>query len=131
MSGFKETEFEKYSEEARNKWGSTEAYEEYAKKTKNYPKDKWKNLAAEMDSIMAEFSLCMKDGFDPSSPEAQALVAKLKNHVSDNYYNCTDDILSGLGQMYVADERFKNNIDKHACGTAKFISDAIATFCGK
>ena len=67
----------------------------------------------------------MKSGTEPSSTEAQALVKKLQDYITENYYTCTDEILKGLGQMYVADERFKNNIDKYAAGTAEFVSEAI------
>ena len=73
----------------------------------------------------------MKKGNTPDAEEAQALVKKLQNHITENYYTCTNEILFGLGQMYVADERFKNNIDKHGDGTAAYVSEAIACFCKK
>ena len=73
----------------------------------------------------------MKDGNTADSEEAQTLVRELQNYITENYYTCTGEILAGLGQKYVADERFKNNIDKHAIGTATFVSAAIATYCGK
>jgi hypothetical protein len=63
------------------------------------------------------------------SAEAQALVTKLQAHITANYYTCTDEILAGLGKMYVADERFKKNIDKHCEGTAEFAADAIVVYC--
>ena len=63
--------------------------------------------------------------------KAQNLVKKLQNHITENYYTCTNEILFGLGQMYVADERFKNNIDKHADGTAAYVKDAIIHYCNK
>ena len=115
--------------EVIEKWGETPAYKEYAEKTKNYSKQKWNDLAEGMDHIMAEFALCMKNGETPDSIEAQKLVKVLKNYITENYYLCTNEILSGLGQMYVADERFKNNIDKHAEGTAKFICEAVRDYC--
>ena len=65
----------------------------------------------------------------PSSSEAQALVKKLQEHITTYYYTCTDEILSGLGKMYVGDERFKKNIDKHGEGTAEFVSLAIEIYC--
>ena len=58
----------------------------------------------------------------------QDLVKKLQNHITENYYKCTKEILFRLGQMYVADERFKNNIDKHSDGTAAFVCDAIQVY---
>ena len=84
-----------------------------------------------MNDILAEFASCMKSGDEPESTKAQNLVKMLQNHITQNYYLCTNEILAGLGQMYVADERFKKNIDKHGDGTAVFIRDAIDVYCGK
>lgn len=75
---------------------------------------------------MSEFSDCMTNGFSSASPETLALVGKLQAHISENYYTCTNDILAGLVQMYICDERFKNNIDKKSSVTAQFISAAIS-----
>lgn len=131
MKAFDNSQFEAYKEEAKERWGSTDAYKEHVEKTKNYGKDKWNNLAADMDHIMADFAGCMKEGCEPDSEEAQALVKKLQNHITEGYYNCTNEILAGLGQMYICDERFKTNIDKHGDGTADFISQAIGMFTKK
>ncbi len=129
MRAFDNSEFEKYKAEAKEKWGKTYAYKEHTEKTKNYSKDKWNSLAEDMNDILAEFAVCMKNGEEPYSAKAQSLVEMLKSHITENYYQCTNEILSGLGQMYVADERFKNNIDKHADGTAEFICKAIEVYC--
>ena len=129
MSAFNNSEFKNYKAEAQEKWGKTEAYKEHEKKTKNYSEQKWNDLAEGMDNIMSEFAVCMTNKKTPDSAEAQNLVKKLQNHITENYYNCTNEILAGLGQMYVADERFKNNIDKHADGTAAFICEAIGICC--
>lgn len=61
--------------------------------------------------------------------ETKALAAKLQKYITANYYTCTDEILAGLGKMYVADERFKKNINKYGEGTVEFASKAIAVFC--
>ena len=76
-----------------------------------------------MMEIFAEFGKISNE--KPESEEAQKLVKKLQNFITENYYNCTDEILLGLGQMYVADDRFRNNIDRHAEDTAAFICGAI------
>ena len=131
MKAFDNSQFETYKAEAKEKWGKTDAYKEHAEKTKDYSKDKWSNLADDMNDIMAEFALCMKNGNSTDSPVAQELVKTLQSHITKNYYNCTNPILAGLGMMYVGDERFKNNIDKHADGTAQFICDAITVYCAK
>ena len=121
--------FDKYKAEAQEKWGNPDAYQQHAEKTKDYSKEKWNGLAADMDQIMADFALCMQKGEPANSQQAQNLVKKLQNHITENYYHCTDQILADLGQMYVADERFQNNIDKHAPGTAAFVCEAITAYC--
>ena len=120
----------KYETEARERWGDTEAYSEYDKKTSGYTKEKWTEANNGLMAIFAEFATCKANGATPGSAEAQVLVTKLQNHITDNYYSCTDEILAGLGRMYVADERFKKNIDKNGDGTAEFAAEAIAIKVG-
>ena len=117
-----------YETEARERWGDTSAYREHEQKTKNYTKEKWAEANDGLMAIFVEFAVCKDSGASADSAEAQALVAKLQAHITENYYTCTDDILAGLGKMYVADERFKKNIDKYADGTAEFAADAIAVY---
>ena len=107
-----------YKIEARERYGNTAAYREHEQKTKNYTKEKWTEANDGMMAIFAEFAACKESGASADSDEALALVAKLQAHITENYYTCTDEILAGLGQMYVADERFKKNIDKYGGGTA-------------
>ena len=118
-----------YKTEARERWSNTDAYREHEQKTKNYTKEKWVEAKGGLMAIFAEFAACKERGISADSAEAQALVAKLQAHITANYYTCTDEILAGLGKMYVADERFKKNIDRHGEGTADFASSAIAVFC--
>ena len=117
-----------YEEEVCKRWGNTAAYREHEQKTKNYTKEKWAEANDGLMAIFAEFSACKDSGVSADSAEAQTLVAKLQAHITDNYYTCTDEILAGLGKMYVCDERFKKNIDKYGEGTAKFVADAISSF---
>ncbi len=115
--------------EIRSRWGNTDAYREHEQKTKNYTKEKWAEINDGLMSIFDEFAVCKQSGVDANSNEAQALVSKLQSHITTNYYTCTDEILAGLGKMYIADERFKKNIDKYGDGTAEFASKAITAFC--
>ena len=124
-------EFGKYRAEAEERWSETAAYKEHAEKTKDYSRDKWNDLAVEMSDIFAEFAACMEKGAGSDSDEALSLVEKLQRHISANYYTCTNEILAGLGRMYVADERFRNNIDEHAYGTAEFVGRAVEVYCEK
>ena len=117
-----------YETEARERYGGTAAYREHEQKTKNYTKEKWTEANDGLMAIFAEFAACKENGASADSAEAQALVAKLQAHITANYYTCTDEILAGLGKMYVADERFKNNIDKYGEGTAEFAAEGIRIY---
>ena len=121
----------KHENEVCFRWGNTDAYREHEQKTKNYTKEKWAEANDGLMAIFAEFAACKQCGASADSTEAQALVAKLQTHITANYYTCTDEILAGLGRMYVADERFKKNIDKYREGTAEFASAAIEVYCRK
>ena len=117
-----------YSKEARARWDGTDAYREHEQKTRNYTKEKWAESNDGMMAIFAEFAACKASGANADSAEVQALVAKLQAHITENYYTCTDEILAGLGKMYVADERFKKNIDKYGEGTAEFTAEGIRIY---
>ena len=119
-----------YENEARSRWGNTDAYREHEQKTKNYTKEKWTEANNGLMAIFAEFTACRDSGVSADSAEVQALVAKLQAHITATYYTCTDEILAGLGKMYVADERFKKNIDKYGEGTAEFAAEAITAKFG-
>ena len=117
-----------YETEARSRWDKTDAYREYEQKTKSYTKEKWAEANDGLMAIFAEFATCKDSGATADSDEVQALVAKLQAHITANYYTCTDEILAGLGKMYVADERFKKNIDKYGDGTAEFAAEGIRIY---
>ena len=121
----------KYEKEAYERYGNTDAYREHKEKTKHYSKEKWNDINEGLMSIFAEFAECKSNGISATSDEAQRLVAKLQSYISDNYYTCTNEILTGLGKMYVCDERFKKNINKYGDGTAEFAAEAIEVYCRK
>ena len=120
-----------YETEARSRWGNTDAYREHEQKTKNYTKEKWVEANNGLMAIFAEFAACKDSGAIADSAQAQALVSKLQVHITANYYTCTDEILAGLGKMYISDERFKKNIDKYGGGTAEFASEGIRIYVEK
>ena len=120
-----------YKTEACSRWGNTDAYREHEQKTNNYTKEKWAEANDGLMAIFAEFAVCKDSGASADSVEAQALVAKLQAHITENYYTCTDEILEGLGKMYIADARFKKNIDKYSEGTAEFVAEAIKVSSAK
>lgn len=133
MNAFDNSAFEAkrdaYAAEAKGRWGASAAWQEHEMKTKNYTGEKWQTLSAEMAGIFADFAAAMTQGLAPESDNAQALVKRLQDHISANYYTCTNEILAGLGQMYTADARFRASIDRHTVGTADYVSKAITHYC--
>ena len=115
--------------EVQERFGNTDAYKEHQEKTADYSKDKWQEVNDGLMEIFAKFAECKQNGNTADSDEAQALVKELQDYITENYYTCTNEILAGLGQMYVADERFKANINKSGDGTADFASKAIEIYC--
>lgn len=120
---------EQYADEVRQRWGITDAYKESVQRTASYSKADWDNAFSALDEILSGFAELNRNGTDPDGEAARLQVEKLQQCITDNYYTCTKEILAGLGQMYVADERFKNNIDKHGEGTAEYISVCTEKYC--
>ena len=135
MTAFDNNEYEiarqQYEKEAKQRFGETDAYKESKAKTAAYSKNKWNDVLSGLNGVFSEFAECKKSGNGAESEGAQLLVKKLQDYITANFYHCTDDILAGLGQMYVCDGRFKENIDKYGEGTASFVSDAIKIYCKK
>ncbi len=118
-----------YAEEAKARWGNTDAYRESERRSAKYTKEDFARLQDEAGEIFAAFAAFV--GTDAADDRVQALVKRWQSHISESYYTCTNEILAGLGQMYVLDERFRKNIDQYGAGTAQLMSDAIAVHCGK
>lgn len=116
---------EKYAEEAKEHWGHTAAYAQSVKKTASYDAKDWERIQGEQEEVWSGFAKLAETGKSPSSKEARVLVDKWRDSISRNFYQMTDEIAAGLSEMYVVDERFKNNLDAFGRGTAAFASDAI------
>ena len=120
-----------YETEARERYGNTAAYIEHEQKTKSYTKEKWAEANDGLMAIFVELATLKNNRFAANSPEVQSLVGKLQDFITQNYYTCTGEILAGLGKMYVADDRFKKNIDKYGEGTAAFAAEGIRIYVEK
>lgn len=118
---------EKYKEETERRYKDSDAYKESKEKTSKYSKEDWEKISEEANNIYIELANLMDK--NPDDEEVQVLVQKWRDHISNNYYNCTVEIFRGLALIYVADERFTKNIDKHKKGLAKFLSDAMNVYC--
>lgn len=128
FSTFDTTKIDRYAEEAKKKWGKTEAYKEYEAKTAGQSKAQIQDTGDALMDIFRELGSIRH--LSPTSPEAQILVAKLQDFITEHYYTCTKQILMGLGQMYAAPGQMNENIDKAGGpGTGAFARDAITIYC--
>ena len=128
FDAFDTKKIEEYAAQAKASWGTTPAYKEFEEKSKGRTKEEDKKIYQGMIDLFAQFGQ-IRDT-DPASGEAQALVKKLQDHITEHMYTCTKEILSGLGKMYAAGGEFTQNIDSYGGeGTAEFASRAIEIFC--
>ncbi len=128
FTAFDSSKLDEYSRKAKEQWGSTPAYQEYEEKSKNRTKADEKEIMKEFMKVFEEFG-AMKEK-EPASEEVQSQVKKLQGFITAHYYQCTDEILSGLGKMYAGGGEFTENIDKMGGeGTAEFVSQAIEIYC--
>jgi len=129
FSAFDTKKLDEYAAQAKESWGKNEAYKEYEEKAKNWTEETEKNLEVQIMSLFAEFGE-MKD-LDPADEKVQAQVKKLQDYFTEHFYNCTPQILSGLGRMYAGGGEFTENIDSVAGkGTAEFVNRAIEVYVG-
>ncbi len=146
FKAFDKSKLEEYAKRAREQYSDTDAYKEYEPKSAGRTSEDEQVFAEEFMAIFAKFGALLKAGTDgnaasdnaadssskASAPEAQALVQELRDYITEHFYNCTPEILSGLGKMYAADGEFKENIDAAGgSGTAEFASKAIDFYCRK
>lgn len=126
FADYEETK-EKYAAETKARWGHTEAYKVSEEKNISRTPDETATVMNEAGGIFEEFA-SLRHG-SPGDPKVQALVRRWQDFITANHYSCSDEILAGLGEMYVADSRFTENIDRYGDGTARFMYEAIKAYC--
>ena len=119
-------EFNNYNLEANEKWGNTEQYQEF--KQRNKSNEELEIAKNQLMSFFSELGELKQENIE--GEVVQNKIKALQEFITNNYYNCTNEVLKGLGQMYVNDQRFKRSIDKAGGeGTAEFVRDAILVYC--
>lgn len=130
FEAFDKSEIEQYKKEARQRWGSTEAYQEYVHRQLRKTPEQSQNEGEEVMAFLKEAASLRH--LPPESPQVQQKVKELQEMFTRNFYTCTNEILSTLGEMYVDSERFRQNIDKECGdGAAVFLRSAIRIYCAK
>ena len=125
---FDTKKMDQYAAQAKEKWGKTQAYQEYEQKTAGKSREDLQASGKDLMDIFRRFGQIRH--LSPADPQAQALVEELQRFITANYYTCTKPILQGLGQMYIAGDSMTDNIEAAGGeGTAAFASQAIDIFC--
>ena len=125
---FDTKKIDEYAKRAKEQWGQTPEYRQYEEKTKDWTNQEQQDVMKNFMLIFVEFGKMRTE--DPASEKVQCEVKKLQNFISEHFYQCSDEVLSGLGQMYANGGEFTQNIDKMGGeGTARFIADAIEVYC--
>lgn len=128
FEAFDKTEIEQYKQEARERWSGTEAYQEYMHRQLRKTPEQAQQEGEEVIAFLAEAGKLRH--LPPESETVQQKIRDLQALFSRNFYTCTTQILSALGEMYVDSDRFRRNIDKEGGeGTAAFLRDAIRIYC--
>ena len=122
---FGESDPAQYEEEARQRWGDTEAYRESQRRTATYTKDDWQRIKTETDELYRRIAEAMRSGAPADSPEAMDLAEEHRRQISEFFYDCGYEVHRGLGEMYVTDQRFTENLDRYGAGLAAYLRTAI------
>jgi hypothetical protein len=117
---------EQYADEAEQRWGGTDAYAESQRRAASYTKDDWKRMQAEVADWGARYDALMDAGEPPTGEAAMDLAEEHRRHICRWFYECPYEMHRSLGEMYVADERFKAFYDSMRPGLAEHLREAIA-----
>ena len=128
FEAFDKSKLDEYAAQAKASWGDTPQYREFEERWKDRTTEEEKKLGVQLMAIFREFGGLREQ--DPASGQAQALVEKLQAYISEHFYTCTKQLLSGLGKMYAGGGDFTKNIDEAGGpGTAEFVDRAIRIYC--
>lgn len=119
-----------YADEARERWGDTDAYRESARRTATYGEAEWREIKQESEAIEVEFAALFAAGEEPSGRRAATVAERHRAHISRWFYDCSPELHRGLGRMFVSDPRFARRWDERRPGLAQFVSDAFAAAGG-
>lgn len=129
FKAFDRSKLDEYSRKAKDLYGSTPEYKEMEEKQKDRGAGD-EQLLADRFMLLFREAGALKDG-DPASLEAQELVKRIQEFITENFYTCSIEVLRGLGKLYAAGGEFTENIDAYGGeGTAVFVDKAIQVYCG-
>ncbi|POX41987.1 MerR family transcriptional regulator [Streptomyces sp. Ru73] len=116
---------DQYADEVQRRWGDTEAYKESQRRAAGYTKEDWKRLTAELDAIHGRMAELLAQGVPAGSEAAMDVAEEHRTFICRRHYECSHELHSCLGEMYVADERFAAMYDGIRPGLAVYMRDAV------
>lgn len=116
-----------YAEEARERYGDVVA--ESQRRVASWDDETARRVAEEGEAVNREAAALMQAGVPADDPRTQEVVARHHAWVS-HFWTPGRDAYTGLGQLYVDDERFTASIDATAAGLAAYLRDAMAVYAG-
>lgn len=114
-----------YADEAKQRWGHTEAYRQSQERVKKMTKADMDRIQKTNDELMRDIAAVMTEG--PESTEAQRLIVRHYEGLRA-FYDPNPELYRGLAEMYVADPRFTAYYEKYAVGLAQFMRDAMTRY---
>ncbi|MFI6289486.1 MerR family transcriptional regulator [Streptomyces sp. NPDC051018] len=119
----------RYEREVTESWGR-EAYERGDRWWRSLDESQRRDHREEHEAIARDYALALKDGRPADSDEVQAITARMYEWqaATGAIGALSREHFIGLGEMYVADERFGANYDKYGEGTAAFVRDAMTVY---
>lgn len=130
FTAFDTTKLEEYTKKAKEQWGDSAAYKEFEQKNEGRSREAQNLISEGLMKLFTEFGHLMDKS--PENEQVQGQVRKLQEYITEHYYQCTREILAGLGKMYGAGGEFTENIDRFGGrGCAEFCAKAIAVYCSK
>ena len=128
LEGYQKDQLDNQMQQAKILWGKTEAWQQYEKKSVSRTKEQEADIEKELMDLFCQCGSAHLPA--PDSPEAQAWVQQLRDYITAHFYDCTPQILYGLGKMYAGGGSMTENIDKAGGpGTAEFAHQAIEYYC--
>lgn len=129
---FDTKKIDEYARQAKEQWGQTDAYKEFEQKSKGRSKEEDRAVVQGLMQFFVEFGKLKDSKAVPESADVQTQVRKLQDYISEYFYQCSNDILLGLGNMYAGGGEFTTNINAAAGeGAAEFAAEAIRIYCGE
>jgi MerR family transcriptional regulator, thiopeptide resistance regulator len=117
--------FAEYTEEAKQRWGDSDAWKQSERRTAAYTKEDWITIKGEADANITGFAEAMRAGEPATGTVAMDLAEAHRQHLSRWFYDCDYQMHRGLAELYVSDARYMAEYDKIEPGFSGYVHDAI------